>query len=140
MKILVAIDGSDNSKRAMEVAKDLGNQLDAEITLFNAPMAQVNTRNLVNREFYDDLNKKSVEQAHELLREGIKYFDDFEGKVDTLYREGDPADQIINVAEEKDYDLIILGRRGVGRFSRALLGSVSNKVVNHSNTSVLIIK
>ncbi|MGO1470886.1 MAG: universal stress protein, partial [Tissierella sp.] len=55
-------------------------------------------------------------------------------------RRGDPADAIIKETEKEDYDLVVMGSRGLGTFSRAILGSVSNKVLNHVETNVLIVK
>ena len=53
---------------------------------------------------------------------------------------GNAAEQIVNVAEERGCSLIIVGNRGLGAFSRTLLGSVSNKVINTSKISVLVVK
>ena len=70
----------------------------------------------------------------------MKYFDDFEGKVNTLLKAGDPADVIIKEAEEGEYDILVMGSRGLGTFSRAMLGSVSNKVLNHVGINVLVVR
>ena len=53
---------------------------------------------------------------------------------------GSPAEEIVNVAEDRGCSLIIVGNRGLGAFSRTLLGSVSNKVINASKISVLVVK
>ena len=55
-------------------------------------------------------------------------------------REGDPADAILDVAEEKDCDLIVVGNKGMTGAKRFLLGSVPNKVSHHAPCSVLIIR
>ena len=55
-------------------------------------------------------------------------------------RQGDPADAILDVAEERDADLIIVGNKGMTGAKRFLLGSVPNKVSHHAPCSVLIIR
>jgi nucleotide-binding universal stress UspA family protein len=55
-------------------------------------------------------------------------------------REGDPADAILDVAEEQGSDLIVVGNKGMTGAKRFLLGSVPNKVSHHAPCSVLIIR
>ncbi len=61
-------------------------------------------------------------------------------EVETLAREGDPADAILDVAEEKGADLIVVGNKGMTGAKRFLLGSVPNKVSHHAPCSVMIIR
>jgi nucleotide-binding universal stress UspA family protein len=55
-------------------------------------------------------------------------------------REGDPADAILDVAEEQKSDLIVVGNKGMSGAKRFLLGSVPNKVSHHAPCSVLIVR
>jgi nucleotide-binding universal stress UspA family protein len=55
-------------------------------------------------------------------------------------REGDPADAILDVAEERSSDLIVVGNKGMSGAKRFLLGSVPNKVSHHAPCSVLIVR
>ncbi len=59
--------------------------------------------------------------------------------VKTVFRHGDPAGEILALAEETGADLIVMGRRGMNRFAEFLLGSVSQKVVHRSGVNVLIV-
>ena len=61
-------------------------------------------------------------------------------EVDLSPRQGDPADAILDVAEERDADLIVVGNKGMTGAKRFLLGSVPNKVSHHAPCSVLIIR
>jgi nucleotide-binding universal stress UspA family protein len=61
-------------------------------------------------------------------------------EVDTYAREGDPADAILDVAEEQNADLIVVGNKGMTGAKRFLLGSVPNKVSHHAPCSVMIIR
>ncbi len=60
--------------------------------------------------------------------------------VETMSREGDPADAILDVAEETGAELIVVGNKGMTGAKRFLLGSVPNKVSHHAPCSVLIIR
>ena len=63
-------------------------------------------------------------------------------KVDVVThpREGDPADAILDVAEENDADLVLVGNKGMTGARRFLLGSVPNKISHHSPCDVWIVK
>ena len=75
----------------------------------------------------------TLEEAADLVRTaGVE--------VETYARQGDPADAILDVAEETDADLIVVGNKGMTGAKRFLLGSVPNKVSHHAPCSVLIIR
>ena len=61
-------------------------------------------------------------------------------EVDTHPREGDPADAILDVAEEIGADLIVVGNKGMTGARRFLLGSVPNKISHHAPCSVYIVR
>ena len=138
-KILVAMDGSKNAERALLEAKEQAEYSEATVMILSIikPIflpyygkTEMSKRDQVNR-------RKSRE---EMLTRSLELFEDFPGVVNTKIRHGDPADEILEEAEEGEYDLIVMGSKGLGLFSRTLLGSVSNKVLNHSQKNVLIVK
>ena len=140
MKILVAVDGSDNSKRALIEAKKFVNQEHVELTLLTVVKPLIS-------EYYDNIDAPKLNDPNELKKAGRSIIDqsiqilgkshnEIIGKV----RRGNPADEILEENEQEDYDLIIMGSRGLGAFSRAFLGSISNKVLNHVETDVLIVR
>ncbi len=61
-------------------------------------------------------------------------------EIETFARQGDPADAIIDVAEEQHCDLIVVGNKGMTGAKRFLLGSVPNKISHHAPCSVLIVR
>lgn len=138
-KILVTIDGSDNSERALIEAKKLGELTDGEITILTItdPITMLgHSYPEISEE--DSHLLKAAGEYH--LEEAVKIMDDFNGKVNTKLKSGSPADEILKEAENGNYHLIVMGRRGIGVFSRRILGSVSNKVLNHAQTNVFIVK
>ena len=61
-------------------------------------------------------------------------------RVSTFAREGDAADAILDVAEERGADLIVVGNKGMTGAKRFVLGSVPNKISHHAPCSVLIVR
>lgn len=61
-------------------------------------------------------------------------------EVDRRLEPGEPAETIIRIAQDEDFDLIVMGSRGHGSMKRWLLGSVSDHVAHHIDRSVLLVK
>ena len=76
----------------------------------------------------------------EALRDAAEEAQDAGVPTETYARQGDPADAILDVAEERGSDLIVVGNKGMTGAKRFLLGSVPNKVSHHAPCSVLIIR
>lgn len=81
-------------------------------------------------ELGDQILRRAQQQAHE---DGVE-------RVETLSADGDYADGILDAIDETGADIVVMGRRGLGRMRQLLLGSVSNKVVQHSGSAVLLIQ
>lgn len=140
-KILVAVDGSENSKKAILKARALAELNDSEVTLLSVVNdAMMNNPYVTRRDHKLAISKAFMEQGNTILRKSLDIFGPYKGKVETSLKYGDPGKTIIKIAEEEGYDLVIMGSRGLNAISRAMLGSVSNKVLNHIHISVLIVK
>lgn len=143
-KILVATDGSKNSQRALMKAKEIGTAFNSEITIVHVINDSTEPPYASMVEFVGPLRKEFDEQAkaqaREILRAALEDFKDYKHKVDTSIIKGNPGYGIVEVSEKGDYDLIIIGSRGLGAISRFMLGGVSNRVVNNSKISVLVVK
>ncbi|WP_019132953.1 universal stress protein [Peptoniphilus obesi] len=141
MKILVPIDGSKASKRAIEEAKLIGKKFEAELIAFTViPETTIFEQFPTNFPYALEVSEANTEHAELVLSDIEKLLKDYPYKTETLYKTGDPASEIVEFAKEKEINLIIMGNRGLGAFSRTLLGSVSSKVINHSSISVLLVK
>ncbi|MDX9918054.1 MAG: universal stress protein [Gudongella sp.] len=136
MKILVPIDGSDYSLKALEKARELGEFYNAELTLLTV----IDSGRFVSVDFKQDMINSSIDAGQELLQKAVQAIEGYPNEVKTTYRMGDIANEIIAMAEDNQFDLIVMGSRGLGVFTRALLGGVSHKVVTHVNTSVYVVK
>lgn len=139
-KILVTTDGSRNSKKALLEAKNIASAIDGSIDILTVVRTAVVSPYMTIENIPVQSNVTFVKSGEKILDEALSLFDDFKGELNRKLKAGDPADVILKEAELKDYDLIIMGNRGLGTFSKTILGSVSNKVLNHAKTNVLIVK
>ena len=142
--IVVGTDGSETAEKAVREAGELAVQLGASMDIVSAyePVGRQRLREEA-RQVPEDMqwmvsHREDVEatlrEASASLKElGVK-------EVNVHPREGDPADAILDVAEERNSDLIVVGNKGMSGAKRFLLGSVPNKVSHHAPCSVLIIR
>ena len=135
-KILVPLDGSVYSDKALERACEFVNAFDSNLILLYVVEKSIPINLLDRKEYLEILRKfgnKIMEKASaRLSKKGIT--------AKTILKEGSIANQIEKVAKSEKCDLIIVGNKGLGSVSRMLLGSVSNKISQSSSCSVLIVK
>lgn len=138
-KILVAIDGSEMSDKAFETALAIAKENKSQLTLINVGKMVSFPENMAIEtvdEFYEAISKA----GQELLGRG-KWMAESQGiKTETQYVEGDPGGQIIKLSKEGNYQLIVIGSRGLGPFKELMLGSVSHRVSQLAPCPVLIVK
>jgi nucleotide-binding universal stress UspA family protein len=141
--IVVGTDGSDTAKEAVRQATEFAKALDAKLHLVSAyePIGEGRLRE-ERQQVPGDLQwmvnpREDVSQTLEEAATGLR---DSGVDVETHAREGDPADAILDVAEEERADLIVVGNKGMTGAKRFLLGSVPNKVSHHAPCSVMIIR
>ena len=141
--IVVGTDGSDTAGEAVREAIELAKSIGATIELVSAyePVSNQRLRE-ESRQAPEDLQwmVNPREDVEATLRDAAEKVDEAGVSVNTYAREGDPADAILDVAEERGADLIVVGNKGMTGAKRFLLGSVPNKVSHHAPCSVLIIR
>lgn len=132
-KMLVPIDGSEYAEEAALKAAELAKSYGAEITIIN-----------VAQPFSMLLGFKSAEEmkadAENAAKKTVEKLKKQGAKARALGVVGDPADEIVKAAEEGKYDIIVMGSKGLTESRRFLVGSVTQKVVEHSPCSVLVVK
>jgi nucleotide-binding universal stress UspA family protein len=140
--IVVGTDGSDTAKEAVRQAVELAGSVGAELLLVSAyaPTSRVT----VNPETTQVPDVQWMVSARDdvasILAEAARAAEEAGVRAQTFPRQGDPADAILDVAEERDADLIVVGNQGMTGAKRFLLGSVPNRVSHHAPCSVLIIR
>jgi nucleotide-binding universal stress UspA family protein len=141
--MVVGTDGSETATEAVRQATDLAKQLGATVHLVSAyePVPEGRLRE-ERQQVPDDLQwmVNPREDVSATLEQAAKGLEEQGVKVETHSREGDPADAILDVAEEQGADLIVVGNKGMTGAKRFLLGSVPNKISHHAPCSVLIIR
>ncbi len=138
-KILVPVDGSQNSYEALMSAKDMAEKFSGQIVILNVQKpASFETSEPVpdykmDPEALKRRGKEVLDKAEELVK-GTS------AEVKTLFSVGDPAEQILNLIDKEGADMVVMGSHGLSGVRRFLIGSVSNKVLQHSSKPVLVIK
>ncbi len=141
--IVVGTDGSSTAGEAVREAIELAKAVGGSIELVSAfePVPNQRLRE-ESRQAPEDLQwmVNPREDVEATLREAAEKVDAAGVSVNTYAREGDPADAILDVAEETGAGLIVVGNKGMTGAKRFLLGSVPNKVSHHAPCSVMIIR
>jgi len=144
-KMLVAYDGSDASKKAVEMCLNCSDD-DDEIVLLTVIPAELSESSFTKM-LLPTIDLSSVvksgsfkDKAMESLSKIVKEIEPSVKKVDTVVESGDPADEILMTAKKSQADIIIIGYKGYGKEGRFLLGSVTDKVVRHASISVLVVR
>lgn len=138
-KILVPVDGSENSDRAVDQAIDLAKKYRAELQLIH--VVPVTTALVTGPEALAiDVSKQLESSGERILSAALSKVEGQELEAVTRLEHGQPADKVIEVAKDENFDVIVIGSRGLGRVARFFLGSVSDKVSHHAPCAVLIVK
>lgn len=137
-KILLAVDGSEHALHAASTAAEMARTMKPKefrivVSYDIIPMYLGEP----NMQFAIDNRKK---EAEEILQNAIKVVGEVPCEIHTEVLEGDPATAIIEVAETRNSNLIVMGSRGLGRLAGLVLGSTSQKVVAHAHCPVLIVR
>ncbi len=146
-RIVAAVDGSQPSLNAVELAADLAAKYDAELLLFAVvqQVAPVMNADLQAYARIENVGAPLAEvglETSETALAGARLTAQGKGasRVATHSSFGDPADEIIAFAVDRQADLIVMGSRGHGRLAGLLLGSVAQKVLAHAGCPVLIVR
>ena len=140
--IVVGTDGSGTATEAVREAVEMARAVSAKLELVSAftPVSRQQLR-AESRDAPEEGRwafdpRRQVEAT---LEDAAQIARDASVEVETHAREGDPSDVILDVAEEREADLIIVGNKGMSGARRFLLGSVPDKISHHAPCSVLII-
>lgn len=152
-KILVPLDGSEHSLKALNVAIQIAKKFEAKLTLIH--VYSVTIRPIIMPEpttltppGVPIMTPLEISKVAEAAREvGNRILGDGEEKakaegvqVEKILAEGHVVQEIIRAAKEGNYDLIVIGARGISRVREMLLGSVTDGVIHHVSCPVLVIK
>ncbi len=136
-RIVVPIDGSEHSYRALANAKELARCFGATLWLVHAfPQ----TSDLLGYNEYEKLVAQRESTGQTVLDEAHQKLGESGLDVRNELLEEPAAEAILNVANVREADLIVMGTRGLGTLQGLLLGSVSHKVIQHAKCPVMVIR
>ena len=142
-RLLIAYDGSEASKKAIELGLKCSNKEDEVILLTVIPaelsessftkmlLPTIDLSSIVKSGSFKERAMDSLSKLSEEIKTKIN-------NVDVSVESGDPADEILLSAKKHLVDIIVLGYKGYGKEGRFLLGSVTDKVVRYAGVSVLV--
>ena len=142
-RLIIAYDGSEASKKAVEMGLKCSNN-DDEIVLLTVIPAEL-AESSFTKMLLPTIDLSSMvqsgsfkEKAMDSLSDIAKEIKSNVKKVDIAVESGDPADEIHLSAKKHEVDIIVLGYKGYGKEGRFLLGSVTDKIVRYAGVSVLV--
>ena len=148
-KILIAVDGSKYSDKAVAEGVKIANAFGSKVVIVNVihmmlpegmhghSAVQVDYSKIYDENIYQTAKEKSLE----ILDAAKKKFGELSANVETFTLQGDVAKSIIEYVSKSDFDLVVLGSHGSGSVvGRLLMGSVTTKVLHHIDKPILVVK
>ena len=138
-KILVATDGSEDSELAIQRAVDLSNKTDSELDMVYVMLV---SHWMTPDTLSDSQYERLKEEAQSLLNEQAEKVKAAGGDLRQAHlKTGRRADEeVMNLAEAIEADMIVVGSRGGGTISRAIMGSDAESIVRHADVPVLVVR
>ncbi len=133
MKIMVCYDGSDKSHKALEKTIELFKTEGADIIVVTVVEEPLDATSVDDESF-----EKWRGKREEDLEEAALWVADHGLEVDALLLIGDPRKMIIEAAQKKEPDMIVVARRGRGRIKKMVLGSVCAYIIRHAGFPVIV--
>ena len=139
-QIVVALDGSEPSLRALDVAADLASAMGRDLSLLYVFEYHPGvSATLVGLESEPDVDKLKAEHSGDVFQAAEQRL----GPKATIARRyvlvGDPAEEIIHFLDQNSETHLVMGRRGISKIRSLLMGSVSQKVTAHTKALVTIV-
>jgi nucleotide-binding universal stress UspA family protein len=146
-KILVPLDGSPSATAALRLALEIAQRFQSQITLIHVGSLSMVLR-LKRYERLQQMSSEEIAQVIALSREagftllehGRQLVEAAGIPVKTMFKEGHPSLEIIRVARERSFNLIILGAKGVSQIKELRLGSTSERIVRNAPCTVMVYK
>jgi len=136
-KILVPLDGSEHSLKALKMAVQIAQKFNGKISLIHVySIGGLATYPTPVHEFIEAIRNVGAG----ILGDGEKKVKAEGVQVETLLLEGHAVEQIVKTCREGKFDLVVMGARGLSRIKEMLLGSVSDGVTRHTHCPVLVVK
>jgi nucleotide-binding universal stress UspA family protein len=135
-RVLVAFDGSISSRNALQQAFKLIGPDGCSIIVVSVAPPHRGVRDLVVE---GDVVSSLRQPCEEALREAERIAEESRVRIRSVCEQGQPYARIVDLADAEDCDLIVMGRRGLRRLERVFVGSVTARVIGHTQRDVLVV-
>ena len=135
-KILVPLDGSKNSFRALDMAISLSSHYSASITavsIIDLPIS-------LEYAALDPVGQNLVKKIHKIMNLAESRVSEYHIPFKQIIKHGKIGADIINIAKKGKFDVIVIGKRGVSSIGELFLGSISHYVIHNSKIPVVVVK
>jgi nucleotide-binding universal stress UspA family protein len=140
LRLLIAVDGSEHARNAIDTAARLGREGEVEAVLLHVREEHAYHGDLMPRE-YERIDEQARQHQAQILEAALGHAQRAGlSRLETQGEAGTPEVDIPRVAAERHADMIVMGTRGLGAVSALLLGSTAQRVVHNANVPVLLVK
>jgi nucleotide-binding universal stress UspA family protein len=140
-QILVAVDFSDPSIRALQVARELGTRLNAKLIVIHfVPMRIMDMGMEGGVDFIEEMHQSELAEARIKLEKFIKENTTSDDEIEHHLRSGEPAAEMNSMAAEVSADMIIIGTHGGSGIKHLLMGSVAESILRTADVPVLSVR
>ncbi|MEX2352691.1 MAG: universal stress protein [Gammaproteobacteria bacterium] len=140
-QLLVAVDFSDPSIRALQVARDIGKRLNAKLNIVHfVPMRIMDMGMEGGVDFIEEMHKSELEEAGGRLEKFVRENTMADDEVEKHLRSGEPAAEVGPMATELDADIIVIGTHGRTGLKHLLMGSVAENILRTAEIPVLCVR
>lgn len=148
-KVLVPLDRSDHSRRALDVAIQIARKFGGKLTLMHVYsvatpviMAEPSTLAMpvTPRIYVSEFEEAARKEGNSILADCKRRAEVEKVEAEVMLREGHTVQEIIRVSKGGDFGLIVMGARGISRIKEMLLGSVTDGVMHHVDCPVLVVR
>jgi nucleotide-binding universal stress UspA family protein len=135
--IVVALDGSEHSLKALDYARELAEKHDSKLILLHAFHS---TSDLRGSEGFNQMVGRRKQKGKAIIKDACRRLGQISFEVEEDLLEGPATEAILSVVEARNADLVVMGTRGMGSLKGLLFGSVSSKVTHYAPCSVLVVR
>ncbi len=135
--IIVALDGSEHSLKALDYARELAQKFDSKLILLHAFHP---TSDLRGSEGFNQMVGRRKQKGEKIIENACGRLGRVSIEVEENLLEGPAAEAIVSVVEARKADLVVMGTRGMGSLKGMLFGSVSTKVTHYASCPVLVVR
>jgi len=141
-RLLVAYDGSDNSKRALQYVVDLARDtgMALQVHVVNVQHEPIIYGEYVTSAMIDELNNSLMAKSRSVLDEAAAMLQAGGLTCETHTQLGNVAEQINDAVKRLGCDTVVMGTHGLGSFTGLVLGSVASRVIHEVSVPVLLVK